>query len=225
MIGLEQILKINKMSISDLARELGIARGNIYNWINGKRKIPKATLEKLVKMFKLPKEFFEKELTEVEKLEVERAMILKLLDETSFEIESNIINGAEVEEPVTMTYHDSALEYDLEEIDRKIYTKSINAQVIDRINKTLKNTSIDKDVLHINNSLCDIIDSSKVPLNILSNVLQAISIAYEIKKYDDINNFTRILVEDIKKNESYRQQKKKEIEELINSHDLEDLFS
>lgn len=35
------------VSISELARELGIARGNIYHWVKGTRSIPKKHIDKI----------------------------------------------------------------------------------------------------------------------------------------------------------------------------------
>lgn len=71
ILGLEYILQLYGLNNSDLARELDISRQNISIWLNGTRKIPKKYLPILSEKFNIPKEYFQKELNDVDKLKLD----------------------------------------------------------------------------------------------------------------------------------------------------------
>lgn len=77
MVGLEHILNLYNIQQNELANKLGIKKQNITLWIKGKQKIPKKHLVSLSSMFELPSEYFEKELNEVDKLEIQKSKLLK----------------------------------------------------------------------------------------------------------------------------------------------------
>lgn len=56
----------------ELADKLGIKKQNINLWIKGKQNIPKKYMPVLEEMFGIEAHYFNKELTEVEKLEVQK---------------------------------------------------------------------------------------------------------------------------------------------------------
>lgn len=223
MIGLEEILKINNVTITDLAKELDIARGNIYNWINGKRNIPKATLEYLSKRFGVPEVFFKKELTEVEKVETEKAMIENLIQQNSFEY-ADTMEDEEGEKEITREFVDYSLIEYREQLEEELEKKKLNAQVIDRVNNTLMKTNDIRKIADIYDSINDIVHSCKVPLNVLDNVLQAILVAYDMRQLPKESDFVSKLVDVLKGEERLRQQKKEEIRRMINEAGLEDIF-
>lgn len=72
MKGLEYILNLYNMPHIELADKLGIRKQNINMWIKGKQNIPKKYLPILEGLFGLNKEYFTKELTEIEKLEIQK---------------------------------------------------------------------------------------------------------------------------------------------------------
>lgn len=72
MIGLEYILSLYNMQHVELAEKLGIKKQNINMWIKRKQKIPKKYLPILESIFELKQEYFTKELTEIEKLEIQK---------------------------------------------------------------------------------------------------------------------------------------------------------
>lgn len=75
MIGLDYILKLWDMQQDELAKRLGIKKQNINYWVTGKRNIPKKYLPKLVEMFKLKEDYFQKELTDIEEFEIHKIKI------------------------------------------------------------------------------------------------------------------------------------------------------
>lgn len=72
MIGLEYILSLYNMQHIDLAEKLGIKKQNINMWIKGKQNIPKKYLPILEEFFGTKKDYFMKELNEIEKLEIQK---------------------------------------------------------------------------------------------------------------------------------------------------------
>lgn len=72
MIGLEYILGLFNMQHIELAERLGIKKQNINLWIKRKQNIPKKYLPILSELFSIEEEYFIKELTEVEKLEIQK---------------------------------------------------------------------------------------------------------------------------------------------------------
>lgn len=80
MIGLEYILGIYSMQHVELADKLGIKKQNINMWIKGKQNIPKKHIPALEELFGLEKRYFIKELTEIEKLEIQKEKLKKDLN-------------------------------------------------------------------------------------------------------------------------------------------------
>lgn len=56
----------------ELAEKLGIKKQNINMWVKRKQKIPKKYLPVLEEIFKLDQIYFQKELNEIEKLEIQK---------------------------------------------------------------------------------------------------------------------------------------------------------
>ncbi|MFJ7859847.1 helix-turn-helix domain-containing protein [Peribacillus sp. NPDC097206] len=75
MIGLEYIVKEFHMSFTDVANLLGITRKSITNWTKGWQPIPKKHLGKLSAHFGIKEEYFQKELNEAQRLEVQIAKL------------------------------------------------------------------------------------------------------------------------------------------------------
>ncbi|TDL30705.1 helix-turn-helix domain-containing protein [Jeotgalibacillus sp. S-D1] len=81
IIGLEKLAKTFGLSVNQIAKELGIGRQTIYDWLKGKRKIPKERIEQLSKLSEFShvnKDLFQKEIDEVDELEIERAYFQEL---------------------------------------------------------------------------------------------------------------------------------------------------
>lgn len=72
MIGLEYILGLYNMQHIELAEKLGIKKQNINMWIKGKQNIPKKYLPILEELFGLNREYFIKELDEIDQLEIQK---------------------------------------------------------------------------------------------------------------------------------------------------------
>lgn len=105
MIGLEYILSLYNMQYIDLAEKLGIRKQNINMWIKGKQKLPKKYLPILEEMFGINQEYFMKELTEIEKLEIQKEKLKKDLKPVIKDYEDQFRIG-EVNDLVSVPIYD-----------------------------------------------------------------------------------------------------------------------
>ena len=77
MIGLEYILSLYNLQHVELAEILGIRKQNINLWVKQKQKIPKKYLPILENLFGVDSDTFGHELTEIEKLEIQKEKLKK----------------------------------------------------------------------------------------------------------------------------------------------------
>ncbi|MBP1931976.1 plasmid maintenance system antidote protein VapI [Ammoniphilus resinae] len=80
MFGLEYILSVYNMQHVELAEKLGIKKQNINLWIKGKQNIPKKYLPILEEIFGLNQDYFVTELTEIDKLEIQKEKLKRDLN-------------------------------------------------------------------------------------------------------------------------------------------------
>lgn len=80
LIGLEYILSLYNMQHIELAEKLGIKKQNINLWIKGRQNISKKYLPVLEQLFGIKQEYFTKELSEIEKLEIQKEKLKKDLN-------------------------------------------------------------------------------------------------------------------------------------------------
>jgi len=86
MIGLEYIVKLYNGTYKKLAEKLEITPSTVTDWLSKRRPIPKAKLEALSKLFKLETEYFQKELTKIEEIELRLDYLNRISRRDSFEI-------------------------------------------------------------------------------------------------------------------------------------------
>lgn len=79
LIGLEYIVGLYNMQHIELAEKLGIKKQNINMWIKKKQKIPKKYLPILEKLFGLNQKYFSEDLSEIEKLEIQKEKLKREL--------------------------------------------------------------------------------------------------------------------------------------------------
>lgn len=72
MIGLEYILNLFNLQHIELAEKLGIKKQNINMWLKGRQSIPKKYIPVLEELFSIDNSYFERELTEIDQLEIQK---------------------------------------------------------------------------------------------------------------------------------------------------------
>jgi len=121
MIGLEYILQVHNIQHQEIAEQLGIKKQNINLWIKGKQNISKKYLPRLAEQFDLPEEFFQKELTEIERLIVQKKKLQKEINpvivgyqqQLSFECENE---PDIIEVPIYNTKEMNEIEFEIERV-------------------------------------------------------------------------------------------------------------
>lgn len=117
MIGLEYILALYNIQHVELAEKLEIKKQNINLWVKKKQKIPKKYLPILEEIFGLDQKYFSKELSEIEKLEIQKEKLKKDLKPVIKKHEKQFIAG-EVNDIVEVPVYDkeemNTIERDIE---------------------------------------------------------------------------------------------------------------
>lgn len=129
MIGLEYILGLYNMQHIELAERLGLKKQNINLWIKGKQNIPKKYLPILQELFHVDASYFNKELTEIEKLEIQKEKLKFELQPIIKEHKQILKEGASKLKEVPV--------YDQEEIN-KIERSIEKAKIVQRFKESLE---------------------------------------------------------------------------------------
>jgi Predicted transcriptional regulators len=145
MIGLEYVLNLYNMQHQELAEKLGIRKQNINLWIKGKQDVSKKHLPKLAEIFNLPEELFQKELDDIDKLNIQQRKIRNELVIHEYQYPDNdpetgeevIVYASQVDQE--QEYEDNFLEF------RKNIIKLHN-KIDETISGEFRNGVIDDDI-------------------------------------------------------------------------------
>ncbi|MBX4262839.1 helix-turn-helix domain-containing protein (plasmid) [Clostridium estertheticum] len=117
MIGLEYILSIYNLQHVELAEILGIKKQNINMWVKQKQNIPKKYLPVLEDLFAVRSNYFSREITEIDKLEIQKEKLKKELKPLIKKREQQFAIG-EINDIVEKTIYDkeeiNTIERDIE---------------------------------------------------------------------------------------------------------------
>ncbi|MGG7058966.1 YdaS family helix-turn-helix protein [Clostridium tertium] len=103
--GLEYILALYDMQHVELAEKLGIKKQNINMWIKGKQNISKKYLPVLEEIFNIKQEYFNKDIDEIDKLEIQKEKLKKELNPI-IEKQQSVYIGEDVNAMVNMPIYD-----------------------------------------------------------------------------------------------------------------------
>ena len=134
MIGLEYILNLYNLQHVELAERLGIRKQNINLWIKGRQNIPKKYLPVLEEIFNLDKEYFSKEINEIDKLEIQKEKLKMDLKPVIKKQEQQFLIG-EVNDIVEVPIYDKE---EINTIERDIEKAKLVArfkEVLDMVDK------------------------------------------------------------------------------------------
>jgi transcriptional regulator with XRE-family HTH domain len=83
------------MSLQDVANKLNVSKQTVNKWEKSLRPIPEARLKQLSEEFKIPEEYFQKELDDIDKLKIQK---IKLNNEITFIEEVKMFDLEEINE-------------------------------------------------------------------------------------------------------------------------------
>lgn len=226
MSDLQFIMKTYNVSVAELSDKLGVTKGNVYNWYNGKRKIPFNYINQMCDLFGLPEDYFKKELTPEDKLVVQRGALSKSIDETSFNYEDTIIGGNGNETTGVFQYVDNNLVNEINRTNEELYAIRQKTRIVQKITELLDNEECGEKLLNIYTVLIEVIQDKNVPSLVLKDILRATGISYDMLECsEEESKFIQDLTKVIKENEIQRQKRRQEIEKMIKDEKLGDLFS
>lgn len=129
MIGLKYIIDLYEMKGQDLAKELNIKQPNINLWTSGKQNVSKKHIPKLVEIFGVSEEFYQKELTEVDKLLIQKEKIVNELRNNSDynQVKMDLENLNEI------SYEEVPLDGKIIEINNKISKAKVKEIIEEKI--------------------------------------------------------------------------------------------
>ena len=182
MIGLEYLLDINNMQSKQLAEMLGVGKATVSSWINQKRLISTKHYEKLKEIFKVPEEYFQKELTELDKLKLQQ---LKLETDTFEYTYTDTIWDDEKQQEIEVDCIGTNIPYEyMEMLDLDIREKELFNNLNNLIAKRTNNSEDEwdyigrkADVLEIFETLVEIMDKEYILDKRVKEVLDSIKIA------------------------------------------------
>lgn len=195
-MGLEYILNLYDMQHIELAEILGIKKQNINMWVKGKQNIPKKYLPVLEELFQLDRNYFTKELNEIDKLEIQKEKLKKDLKPivNKYEMEYSISEANDmVKKPV----------YDKEEMN-SIERSIEKAKLVERFKNALEITD-ENPFMDTYNIIVEL--AEKVPHETIFNkTIEALAHYYniipkEINKGFDQEDFEEELFEVFSNNE------------------------
>lgn len=102
IIGLEKVINIFNFNANQIAKEIGVSRQTVYDWLKEKRKIPKERIEQLSKIpeFRyINKGILQKFIDEVDEIDIEIARSKYLSDRDSKEIEDEFYGVPVIHDP------------------------------------------------------------------------------------------------------------------------------
>lgn len=205
MIGLEYLLNIHNISQQQLAEPLGIKQQNIDKWVRGIKKIPLKHLPKLSEIFKVPKEYFQKELTNLDKIELSRMQILN--SSGVREYESIVTDSSGNKNKQTILINEGIDITSLKLLDMEKEILLIQERVQKNISDKMLNDSehFSSNVYLLYKMFNQIIEQNCIREDVLEDILNSIISLKDNKKTK--NEFNKVVSEIIKTEQVKRDEK------------------
>lgn len=227
MIGLEYLLDINNMQSKQLAEMLGVGKATVSSWINQKRLISTKHYEKLKEIFKVPEEYFQKELTELDRLNLQR-----------IKLENNIV-GYTYKDTIWDEETKQEIEVDrvgynipvetIEMLDLDIRHKELFKNIDDLIARRTEGAEDEWDyigkkseVLEVFELLYEIMNKEYVPYRRVKNILDSIKVSKEKRMESDlfVRKLAAIIREQMMRDKKTEEENIKAAKELLEIENL-----
>ena len=227
MIGLEYLLDINNMQSKQLAEMLGVGKATVSSWINQKRLISTKHYEKLKEIFKVPEEYFQKELTELDKLKLQQ---LKLETDTFEYTYTDTIWDNETKKEIEVEQVGTNIPYEyMEMLDLDIREKELFNDLNNLIAKRTNNSENEwdyigrkADILEIFETLVEIMDKEYIPDRRVKEVLDSIKIAKGNRLANSlfVKKLSVVIKEQMMRDKKTEEENIKAAKELLEIEDL-----
>ena len=207
MNNLDNIREIFNLTLEDVANMLNIKKQSVSEWSKN-NKIPEKRIKELSELLNIPEEYFNKEISEVDKIKLQNIKLEQDIKNSIFEYEREIYDN-ETDETIT-TISDIAYNKDLErlhEINNIKINKLNLLKKIDTIiskynneegNELILDKSYEEVFIDIFNRLANVVDSQEQDFSILYYILRALELTSSLeninkyigKEYPERGNIT-----------------------------------
>lgn len=180
MIGLEYILGIYNIQHVELAEKLGIKKQNINMWVKQKQNIPKKYLPVLEGLFGMDQEYFSKELSEIDRLQIQKEKLKRELKPVIKEYEQQFKIG-DINDIVDVPVYDKE---EINTIERDIEKAKIVSKFKEALNIVDNNPYIESYKL-----IVELMEKSQHE-TVLHKTIEALAHYYEVLP-DHVNSETK----------------------------------
>ncbi|MCZ0870911.1 helix-turn-helix domain-containing protein [Peribacillus sp. AS_2] len=160
IIGLEKAINVFNLNANQIAQKIGVSRQTVYDWLKGKRKIPKERIDQLTEIpeFRyVDKELFQKAMDSVDEIDIEIARSKYLSDRDSVEVEDDFYGI-----PVPSDPHAEDRQMLLEIKEREMEIKRVTMNLYDTDYMDGLQYSIGENYLNIVTSLNNLFEKEEV---------------------------------------------------------------
>ncbi|WP_415321761.1 helix-turn-helix domain-containing protein [Clostridium perfringens] len=227
MIGIQYLCEIFGISYADLGRRLGISRQTIAAWTSGRRKVSEKHYEKLKEIFKVNEMYFNKELTELDKLNLQR---IKLENNTVEYTYKDTIWDEETKQEIEVDRVGYNMPVEtMEMLDLDIKHKELFKNIDDLIARKTEGAEDEWDyigkkseVLEVFELLYEIMNKEYVPYRRVKNILDSVKVAKEKRMESDlfVRKLAAIIREQMMKDKKTEEENIKAAKELLEIEDL-----
>ncbi len=187
MIGFEYICKLFNVQYKHVAEELGITKQTVNSWTSGRRKIPKKYLPILSKKFNISEKYFQKELNEIDKMEIQNIKLKSELKNSEYEYEDTITDPDTGEEiTVTRTDIDAGALFDFSLNSYNLNQKKLLIAIRESMDKSFKENDEYMDyglgdaneILKLYKQFLELVKNPNVYNSTLKKVLLGVKVSY-----------------------------------------------
>lgn len=227
MIGLEYLNEIYGLSATDLGKRINVSRQTVNDWLRERRIIPKKHYEKLKEIFKVPEDFFQKQVTELDKLQIQR---IKLENDTFEYTYTDVIWDNEAKKEIEVEQVGTNIPYEyMEMLDIDIREKGLFNDLNNLIAKRTNNSENEwdyigrkADILEIFETLVEIMDKEYIPDRRVKEVLDSIKIAKGNRLANSlfVKKLSVVIKEQMMRDKKTEEENIKAAKELLEIEDL-----
>ncbi len=238
MIGLEYLNEIYGLSATDLGKKINVSRQTVNDWLRERRSIPKKHYEKLKEIFKVPEGFFQKQVTELDKLKLQQ---IKLENDTFEYTYTDVIWDEETQQEIEVDCVGTNIPHEhMEILDLDIREKELFNNIDELIDKRTKCAENEWDyinkkskVLEIFELLYEIMNEEDIQYSMIKSILDSIKIAKEKRVANNffVKKLAAVIKEQIMRDKRIAEKNSKEARELLElgiykkkDDDIEDLL-
>ena len=227
MIGLKYLMDLHNIKSKQLAEMLGVGKATVSSWINKKRLISTKHYEKLKEIFKVPEEYFQREISELDKLKLQQ---IKLENDTFEYTYTDVIWDNETQQEIEVEQVGTNIPYEyMEMLDLDIREKELFNNLNNLIAKRTNNSENEWDyigrkayILEIFETLVEIMDKEYIPDKRVKNVLDSIKIAKGNRLANSlfVKKLSVVIKEQMMRDKKTEEENIKAAKELLEIEDL-----